>query len=74
MKMATTLATKQTVTFNCSSEFRIGAYLIQQDEPIKAVPDGQGLFHIYTEWGEGALGRLNAHDVNKLAGCEVVRE
>lgn len=61
-------------TFRRSMDCRLGAYSLQEGEPIKAVSDGQGLFYIYVEWGEGYIARLNAHDVNKLAGYEAVGE
>jgi hypothetical protein len=59
-------------TFECSSDFKVGAYQLREGEPVKVVSDGDGLFSVYVEWGDGAIGRLNAHDINKLAGHEVV--
>lgn len=64
---------KQTASFHASSDFRIGAYAIEQGEPIKVVSDGYGLFHVYVGWADGALGRLNANDINKLAGFQAVQ-
>lgn len=67
-------AGRSNVTFRCAQDTMVGAYSLQEGEPIKAVSDGQGLFYVSVEWGEGAIGRLNAHDVNKLAGYEAVGE
>jgi len=63
-----------TFTFRCAVDCRVGAYSLSEGEPLKIVDDKDGLYLVYVEWGEGAIGRLSAHDVNKLAGREVLAE
>lgn len=65
---------KQDVAFTCAVDCQLGAYSLRQDDRIRAISDGDGLFSIYVEWAEGALIRINAHDVNKLAGFKAVQE
>ena len=63
-----------TLTFKCALDCHMGAYNLQEGDPLKVVDDHDGLYSVYVEWGEGAIARINARDVNKLAGHEVVRE
>jgi len=61
-----------TITFECSIDCHIGAYSLKEGEPLKVLDDKDGLFSVYVEWGEGAIARMNAHDINKLAGYDVI--
>jgi hypothetical protein len=63
---------KTTVAFKCAMDCQIGAYSLKEGESLKAISNGYGLFDLYVDWGDGSIGRLNARDVNKLAGQEVV--
>jgi len=73
--MQTNIVTRNsTFTFNCCSEFKLGAYSLQEGEAVKAVSDGQGLFYVYVGWGDGPIAKLNARDVNKLAGYKVIAD
>lgn len=63
-----------TFTFRCHADMSVGAYSLNEGEPLKAVLNPSGLYAIYTEWGEGSIGSLRASDVNKLAGHEVIAE
>lgn len=69
---ARTMETK--VEFRCAGIFRLGAYALIQGDLLTAVSDGRGLYYLYCEWADGALGRFNAHDINTLAGRQVVVE
>lgn len=71
--MNPTLATKQTVTFTCALDCQLGAYHLEEGESLKAVSDGQGLFYLYIDWADGAIGRFSANDINKLAGYQAVQ-
>lgn len=72
--MATTLATKQRITFEVSYDCKIGAYQFSEGEPLRAASDGTGKFHLYAQWADGSLGTFSAHEINKLAGYEAVTE
>jgi hypothetical protein len=63
-----------TITFKCSLDCKLGAYSLAEGEPLRVVDDRDGLFSVYVEWGEGAIGRFSAKDINKLAGYEAVKE
>lgn len=63
-----------TFTFKCAIDCQIGAYSLREGEPLKVVKNFNGLWAVYVEWGEGSIGSLAAHDVNKLAGYEAVNE
>jgi len=67
-------ARKVTTSFLCALDCRIGAYSLTEGEPLKVVGDGTGRFYLYVDWGDGAIARLSAHDVNRLAGYEAVEE
>lgn len=63
-----------TFTFRCAMDCQVGAYSLNEGEPLKAIRQPNGLFAVYVEWGEGSIASLAARDVNKLAGCELVME
>lgn len=63
-----------TISFECSIDCKLGAYSLAEGEPLKVVDDRDGLYSVYVEWGEGAIARLPARDVNKLAGYEIIEE
>lgn len=62
------------ITFPCDIDCQVGTYSLTEGEPLKVVNDRDGLFSVYVAWGENAIGRLSAKDINKLAGQELVRE
>lgn len=62
------------LTFPCDIDCHLGAYNLQEGEPLKVVDDHDGLYSVYVEWAEGAIGRFSARDINKLAGFEAVKE
>jgi hypothetical protein len=71
--MATTLQPKtKSVTFTCSMDCMIGAYSLQEGEPMKVTSDGRGKYYLKVSWADGDIGPLTAVIVNKLAGKEVV--
>jgi hypothetical protein len=71
--MATTLQPKtKSVTFTCSMDCMIGAYSLQEGEPMKVTSDGRGKYYLNVSWADGDIGPLTAVIVNKLAGKEVV--
>lgn len=78
MSVATSLfashARGTTFTFRCAVDCQVGAYSLNEGEPLKAVKNPNGLWALYVDWGDGAIGSLAAHDVNKLAGYEVIEE
>jgi len=61
-------------TFTCSIDCQLGAYQLSQGEPLRVVSDGDGLYSIYVAWGEGAIARIRADEVNKLAGITLIEE
>ena len=63
-----------TLSFECAIDCKLGAYSLAEGEPLKVVDDRDGLYSVYVEWDEGAIARLSARDVNKLAGSEIVEE
>lgn len=69
-----TLATKQSVVFECNYECTIGAYKFSEGEILKAASDRQGRFHLYADWADGSLGTFTAAEINKLAGYQAVQE
>jgi hypothetical protein len=64
---------KQTASFTCANDIQIGAYILREGEPVKAVQNHNGLFDIYVEWGDGKIASLRASDVNKIAGFQAVQ-
>lgn len=62
----------QTVTFNCHRDTSLGAYSINEGEPLKAVSRTAGDFFLYVEWADGPLGIYTAQEINHLAGSQVV--
>lgn len=66
---------KQTASFTCCNQFQIGAYTLQEGDRIKVMEDSvnRGLFYVYVEWAEGAVTKLNAAAVNRLAGFQAVQ-
>lgn len=65
-------ARTEPIRFACKKEIRVGAYLLQPGDRMRAVNAGYGLFKLYTDWAEGCLGSFNAMDINKLAGQELI--
>lgn len=59
--------------FLCNIDCQVGAYPVQENEPLRVISDGDGLFSVYVAWGDGAIARMNARDINKLAGFEMIR-
>lgn len=72
--MFATHARKATASFLCSYDCKIGAYSLQEGEPLRVVGDGAGKFDLYVSWGDGSIGKLRPHEVNQLAGYEAVEE
>lgn len=58
--------------FTCALDMQIGAYELKQGEPIRAISDGDGLYSIYVGWGDGAISRVDAEQVNRLAGARLI--
>jgi hypothetical protein len=58
--------------FTCASDCHVGAYGLRIGDEMTVMDDGDGLFSLYVDWADGCLGRLNTHDINKLAGHEVI--
>lgn len=65
-------ARRTPIEFRCAREIRVGAYKLLPGDKMKAVSAGFGLFHVYVDWAEGSIGRLNHRDVNKIAGQDVI--
>lgn len=65
-------ARKAPITFRCALDCNVGAYKLLEGDRMRVLPAGYGLFHVYVEWAEGSIGRMNARDVNKLAGQDVI--
>ena len=65
-------ARKSPIIFRCAKECQVGAYKLLEYDKMKALPAGYGLFHVYVDWADGSIGTLNARDVNKLAGEDVI--
>lgn len=63
-----------TFTFRCAIDCHVGAYSLREGDLLKIMDDRDGLYSVYVEWGEGAVGRLNAHDISKLAGSKLIGE
>lgn len=68
-----TFQTKQRVTFTCAFDTRLGAYALNEGDPVKAVSDGMGKFDLYVEWSQDSLGKYDASQVNLIAGREAVQ-
>ena len=64
-----------TVYFTCQSDFRVGNCQLEGGMRLKAVYQGDGLWSLSGYWKTAPeIARLNAHDVNKLAGYQMVQE
>ena len=60
---------KQRVTFECVKDCQLGAYTLQQGEPLRAASNGRGQFNLFTSWSDGqSIGVYNAATINRLAG------
>ena len=63
---------EKNIPFICHADCMSGPYSLQEGEPMMVVPDGTGHYYVYVDWAEGAIGRLSAKGINRLAGCQIV--
>jgi hypothetical protein len=65
------VATDTKYTISCSADCHIGAYKISKGETLNVISDADGLFSVYVLWGEGAISRMTAIEINNLAGWDI---